>query len=73
MEGPDPEVTAAIEERGNTVVFFDVTLGNDANAAELGRIKLELFVKDVSRKKKMRMFVTTSIVRYCCYSIVCSF
>ena len=48
MEGPDPEVAAAIE-RGNSVVFMDVVLGADAAAAsDLGRIKIELFVKDVS-------------------------
>ena len=47
MGGADPEVMAAIE-RGNAVVFFDVALGEGANAAELGRIKMELFVKDVS-------------------------
>jgi hypothetical protein len=47
MGGADPEVMAAIE-RGNAVVFFDVALGEGQNAAELGRIKLELFVKDVS-------------------------
>ena len=44
--GPDPEVMAAIE-RGNAVVFMDVVLGEDSNFVELGRIKLELFVKDV--------------------------
>ena len=44
--GPDPDVMDAIG-RGNAVVFFDVALGEGANAAELGRIKLELFVKDV--------------------------
>ena len=43
----DPDVMAAIE-RGNAVVFLDVALGEGANAAELGRVKLELFVKDVS-------------------------
>ena len=47
MGGADPEVMAAIE-RGNAVVFLDVALGEGANAAQLGRIKLELFVKDVS-------------------------
>jgi hypothetical protein len=47
MGGADPEVMEAIG-RGNTVVFLDVALGEGANAAELGRIKLELFVKDVS-------------------------
>ena len=45
--GADPDVIDAIE-RGNAVVFFDVVLGEGANAAELGRIKLELFVNDVS-------------------------
>lgn len=49
LGGPDPEVMAAIE-RGSAVVFFDVALGEGANSAELGRIKLELFVKDVSIK-----------------------
>ena len=47
MSGPDPDVMAAIE-RGNAVVFFDVGLGDGANVAKLGRIKIELFVNDVS-------------------------
>jgi hypothetical protein len=47
MSGADPEVMAAID-RGNAVVFFDIGLGDGANVAELGRIKLELFVQDVS-------------------------
>lgn len=47
--GPDPAVLAAIE-KGNAVVFFDVALGDGENAAELGRIKLELFVNDVSHE-----------------------
>ena len=34
-------------ERGNAVVFLDVALGEGAGAPVLGRIKLELFVKDV--------------------------
>ena len=52
--GPDPAVMAAID-RGNKVVFFDVALGGVSDGPEvedkskpLGRIKLELFVKDVS-------------------------
>lgn len=53
--GPDPAVMAAIE-RGNKVVFFDVALGGGSDGADdaedkskpLGRIKLELFVNDVS-------------------------
>jgi hypothetical protein len=44
--GADPDVMEAIR-RGNAVVFFDVELGEGANAASLGRVKLELFVKDV--------------------------
>jgi hypothetical protein len=44
--GADPDVMEAIG-RGNAVVFFDVELGEGANAASLGRVKLELFVKDV--------------------------
>ena len=47
LGGPDPEVMAAIG-KGNAVVFLDVALGEGANSAELGRIKLELFVNDVS-------------------------
>jgi hypothetical protein len=46
--GPDPDVIAAVESRGNVVVFFDVALGDGPNSADLGRIKMELFVKDVS-------------------------
>jgi hypothetical protein len=45
--GPDPAVMEAIN-KGNAVVFLDVTLGEGDNAALLGRIKLELFVQDVS-------------------------
>jgi len=44
--GPDPAVMEAVE-RGNAVVFLDVALGDGAGAPILGRIKLELFVKDV--------------------------
>lgn len=47
MEGPDPDVMAAVD-RGNAVVFFDVMAGEGNNASDLGRIKMELFVKDVS-------------------------
>jgi len=36
----DPNVTAALE-RGNNVVFFDVTLAD----LPLGRVRLELFTK----------------------------
>lgn len=54
--GPDPEVMAAVEQRRNCVVFFDMVLGGgegsssaaNSSSAGLGRIKLELFVKDVS-------------------------
>ncbi len=49
--GADPNVMDAIN-RGNAVVFFDVVLGGsegeDDKSKPLGRIKLELFVKDVS-------------------------
>jgi hypothetical protein len=45
--GSDPAVMDAIE-RGNAVVFIDLAMGaNDDQAVPLGRIKLELFVKDV--------------------------
>ena len=53
VKGPDPEVMDAIH-RGNAVVFFDVAMGEaqdgDRNGL-LGRIKLELFVKDVRREQ----------------------
>ena len=45
--GPDPAVMGAIE-RGNAVVFLDVAMGEGENTSPLGRIKLELFVNDVS-------------------------
>eukprot|EP00339_Tiarina_fusa_P020605 CAMPEP_0117061044 /NCGR_PEP_ID=MMETSP0472-20121206/42466_1 /TAXON_ID=693140 ORGANISM="Tiarina fusus, Strain LIS" /NCGR_SAMPLE_ID=MMETSP0472 /ASSEMBLY_ACC=CAM_ASM_000603 /LENGTH=55 /DNA_ID=CAMNT_0004779503 /DNA_START=81 /DNA_END=244 /DNA_ORIENTATION=- len=45
MGSADPDVMAAIE-RGNAVVFFDVAFGEGEGSADLGRIKLELFVKD---------------------------
>lgn len=56
MGGPDPDVMAAIE-RGNAVVFLDVALGEGTNAADLGRIKLELFVQDVSLKLMYNLVV----------------
>jgi peptidyl-prolyl isomerase H (cyclophilin H) len=47
--GPDQSVIAAIN-RGNAVVFMDVSLGGTIDGSKegksLGRIKLELFVKD---------------------------
>merc|ERR1740139_553341 len=46
--GPDPEVASAIQ-RGNVVVFLDIVLGADDKGNggnELGRIKIELFVKE---------------------------
>ena len=58
--GPDPAVMEAIE-RGNAVVFLDVALGDTAGAPLLGRIKLELFVKDVRVKLSL-----LSIMRNCC-------
>ena len=62
--GPDPEVLAAIESRGNVVVFFDVVLGEGANSADLGRIKMELYVKDVS--------INCSVVLCVCYLLFLS-
>ena len=51
ITGPDPAVMDAIN-RGNKVVFFDIAMGDDSqdkdNSVALGRIKLELFVQDVS-------------------------
>lgn len=66
VTGPDPAVMEAIE-RGNAVVFFDVALGgadnandDDMNAATpLGRIKLEIFVKDCPKTaENFRQFCT---------------
>jgi hypothetical protein len=51
--GPDPEVMEAIN-KGNAVVFLDVSLGEGENTAFLGRIKLELFVRDVCIPVRMR-------------------
>lgn len=45
--GPDPAVMAAIE-KGNKVVFFDIEMGEIGKSTPLGRIKMELFVKEVS-------------------------
>lgn len=63
--GPDPAVMEAID-RGNSVVFFDVALGggnDDADGVDdgkpLGRIKLELFVRDCPRTcENFRQFCT---------------
>ena len=54
QQGPDPAVMEAIN-RGNAVVFLDVVLGGgkedkSGGGNPLGRIKLELFVKDVSEE-----------------------
>ena len=63
MSGADPEVMAAID-RGNAVVFFDIGLGAGANSAELGRIKLELFVKDCPKTcENFRQFCTGEFLR----------
>lgn len=43
-------------ERGSAVVFLDVALGDGPSAPLLGRIKLELFVKDVSHIKDITVF-----------------
>eukprot|EP00586_Coscinodiscus_wailesii_P003789 CAMPEP_0172478960 /NCGR_PEP_ID=MMETSP1066-20121228/3194_1 /TAXON_ID=671091 /ORGANISM="Coscinodiscus wailesii, Strain CCMP2513" /LENGTH=208 /DNA_ID=CAMNT_0013238947 /DNA_START=97 /DNA_END=723 /DNA_ORIENTATION=- len=64
--GPDPAVIEAIT-KGNKVVFFDVTLGadekgNGGNA--LGRIKLELYVKDCPKTcENFRQFCTGQHLR----------
>ncbi len=49
IRGPDPAVMDAID-RGNVVVFFDIEMGEPppGKSTPLGRIKLELFAKDVS-------------------------
>ena len=61
MVGPDPNVMAAIE-RGNPVVFFDVSLDGQA---ELGRIKMELFVADCPKTcENFRQFCTGEFLRH---------
>ena len=62
--GPDPAVMAAIE-RGNAVVFLDVALGEEDNSSDLGRIKLELFVKDVSQVKCRNGLLMEFSVKHC--------
>jgi len=63
MSAADPDVMAAID-RGNAVVFFDVGLGDGANVAKLGRIKMELFVKDCPRTcENFRQFCTGEFLR----------
>ena len=47
ITGPDPAVMEAIN-RGNVVCFFDIEMGEPDKSTPLGRIKMELFVKDVS-------------------------
>jgi hypothetical protein len=61
MTGPDPEVMAAID-RGNNVVFFDMALGDGESAADLGRIKMELFVNDVSLSHHINHAVVVVVV-----------
>mmetsp|Transcript_24731 Transcript_24731/g.69440 ORF Transcript_24731/g.69440 Transcript_24731/m.69440 type:complete len:213 (+) Transcript_24731:102-740(+) len=67
MGGADPAVMEAID-RGNAVVFFDVVLGGEdpsgntvssSEEAPLGRIKIELFVKDCPKTcENFRQFCT---------------
>ena len=68
LGGPDPEVIAAVEQRGNVVVFFDMVLGGEKTdgPADLGRIKLELFVKDVSTRNNVkRLSVFERVIKQC--------
>mmetsp|Transcript_8625 Transcript_8625/g.18621 ORF Transcript_8625/g.18621 Transcript_8625/m.18621 type:complete len:190 (+) Transcript_8625:52-621(+) len=63
MVVPDPNVLAAVE-RGNSVVFFDVSLGEGASAADLGRIRMELFTKDCPKTcENFRQFCTGEFLR----------
>ena len=64
QQGPDPAVMEAIN-RGNAVVFLDVVLGggkedkSKSGGNPLGRIKLELFVKDCPKTcENFRQFCT---------------
>lgn len=56
--GPDPAVMAAIE-KGNKVVFFDIEMGEIGKSTPLGRIKMELFVKEV-RYSRLTFFQWSS-------------
>ncbi|KAG7352603.1 peptidyl-prolyl cis-trans isomerase [Nitzschia inconspicua] len=63
MDGPDPNVMAAID-RGNCVVFFDVVAGEGKNSSDLGRIKMELFVKDCPKTcENFRQLCTGEFLR----------
>lgn len=58
VKGPDPAVMDAIH-RGNAVVFFDVAMGEAQDGGLLGRIKLELFVKECPKTcENFRQFCT---------------
>lgn len=61
--GPDPAVMDAIG-RGNKVVFLDIEMGEPGKGTPLGRIKLELFVKEVSA------ILTTNVILYNIPSLV---
>jgi peptidyl-prolyl isomerase H (cyclophilin H) len=64
---PDPAVKEAVEVRGNVVVFFDLVLGEATEAGgpgDLGRIKLELFVKECPKTcENFRQLCTGEHVR----------
>jgi len=58
----DPNVLAAVE-RGNPVVFFDVSLGDQE--AVVGRIKMELFAQDCPKTaENFRQFCTGEFLRF---------
>ena len=66
--GPDPNVMAAVE-RGNPVVFFDVSLGDTTQKggapAQVGRIKMELFAGDCPKTcENFRQFCTGEFLRH---------
>jgi hypothetical protein len=60
VTGPDDDVMKAVE-RGNVVVFFDIEMGEPDKSVPLGRIKLELFAKDVSCFMRNR----SQILKFC--------
>mmetsp|Transcript_1754 Transcript_1754/g.2517 ORF Transcript_1754/g.2517 Transcript_1754/m.2517 type:complete len:199 (+) Transcript_1754:60-656(+) len=58
VSGPNPYVMDVIN-RGNSVVFLDVTLGDIDGGKHLGRISLELFVIDCPKTcENFRQFCT---------------
>merc|ERR1712232_677461 len=58
LAGPNLHVMECVN-RGNSVVFFDITMGDGEHKTELGRIRMELFVNDCPKTcENFRQFCT---------------